>query len=98
MKVIELERVENSVRADSPEAMNGFRKWHETDKEWDYFVPMDDNFVNLYIRRTIQEGRSIFITPNYVLVFNIQCNTAAIIKANAMVEPVEFEVIVKEKE
>ncbi len=92
MKVIEPIEKSNLVRADSEEAKNGFRKWHEIDEEWDYFVPMSDNSTNLYIRRTIQEGRSIFIAPDHVLVFNVQNDSAGLVKADAMVEPVTFEV------
>ncbi len=98
MNVIERMKTNNLVRADSPEAMNGFRKWREIEEEWDYFIPMDANFTNLYIRRTIQEGRSNLIEPSHVLVFNLEYNSAAIVKADKMVEPVELEVIVKEKE
>ena len=98
MNVIEPVVTRNLVRADSPEAMNGFRQWHETDQEWDHFVPMCANSTNLYIRRAAQEGRSIFIEPSHILVFNLQFSSAAIVEADAMVEPVELEVIVKEKE
>ena len=92
MNVIEPVVTRNLVRADSPEAMNGFRKWHEIDKEWDHFVPMCANSTHLYIRRTIQEGRSIFIEPSHLLVFNLQFNSAALIEADKMVEPVDFTV------
>ena len=98
MNMIELKRTENLVRADSREAENGFRQWHEMDQEWDHFVPMCANSTNLYIRRTIQEGRSIFIEPSHILVFNLQFNSAAIVEADAMVEPVNFTVNVERKE
>ncbi len=98
MNVIEPVATRNLVRADSPEAMNGFRKWHETDQEWDHFVPMCANSINLCIRRTVQEGRSIFIEPSHILVFNLQFNSAAIVEADAMVEPVNFTVNVERKE
>ncbi len=98
MKITRFVEKSNVVRADSPEAMSGFRKWCEISNEWDHFVPMDDNSPNLYIRRTIQEGRSIFIEPNYVLVFNLQFNCAALVKADEMVEPVDLTVNVERKE
>ncbi|KKN03336.1 hypothetical protein LCGC14_1108780 [marine sediment metagenome] len=92
MNVIEFMRTENLVRADSEETENGFRYFDEEDNTYSYFVPMDDNSHNLYIRMAIKEGRSIFITPNYVLVFNLKNNTAGIVKADKMVEPVNFTV------
>lgn len=95
MKVIEPTKQVDLVRADSKEAKNGFRYLDYDDITYSYFVPMDDNSACLYIRQQIQEGQSIFISPEYVLVFNVQHNTAGIVKADEMVEPVELEVIVK---
>ena len=98
MNVIEPMKTNNLVRADSREAKKGFRYLDENDNTYGYFVPMEDNRSYLYIRRAIQEGQSIFIPPQYVLIFNVQSNAAGIVKADKMVEPVELEVIVKEKE
>ncbi len=98
MKVIKSTKQVNLVRADSKEAKNGFRYLDKTDGTYGYFVPMKDNSSYLYIRRTIKEGRSIFITPSHILIFNVQYNIAGVIRADKMVEPVELEVIVKGKE
>ena len=98
MNVIEPMKTNNLVRADSREAKKGFRYLDENNNTYEYFVPMEDNRSTLYIRRVIQEGQSIFITPQYVLVFNVRFNAAGIIRADRMVELVELEVIVKEKE
>ncbi|KKK88616.1 hypothetical protein LCGC14_2741380 [marine sediment metagenome] len=92
MRIIEPVNIENLVRADSVEAHEGFRYLDENDGIYGYFIPMDDNSSNLYIRRTIKTGKSIFIAPEYVLVFNIRFNIAGAIKANKMVEPVDFTV------
>ena len=89
MNVIELMKTNNLVRADSREAKKGFRYLDEYNNTYGYFVPMKDNQFNLYIKRITQEGQSIFITPQYVLVFNVQFNAAGIIKADRMVEPVK---------
>ncbi len=97
MNVIEPVVTRNLVRADSKEAKNGFRYLDEDDITYSYFVPMNDNRFNLYIRRTIQDGQSIFITPQYVLVFNVQSNAAGIIEADKMVEPVDFTVNTERK-
>ncbi len=88
MRIDELTR--NLVRADSKEARNGFR--FAPYGSYVYLVPMKGNETTLYIRRSIQEGRSIFIEPEYVLVFNVRNNKAGIVLANRMVEPVEFTV------
>ncbi len=97
MKIVESIEKRNLVRADSREAKNGFRKWHKTDEEWDYFVPMCDNSMNLSIRRTKRKGRNIFIEPEYILIFNVRDNSAGLVKSNAMVEPIDFTVIEKER-
>ncbi len=96
MNVIEPAVTRNSVRADSREAKNGFRYFVLGVIE--YFVPTKDNPHNLYIRRSIREGQSIFITPEYVLVFNVKNNTMGIVRADQMVEPVEFEVNMEGKD
>ncbi len=98
MNVIEPTVTKDSVRADSREAKKGFRYLDENDNTYGYFVPMEDNRFTLYIRRIVQEGQSIFITPQYVLVFNVQSNAAGIVKADRMVEPVDFTVNVEGKE
>ena len=92
MKVIEPNETSKEVRADSPEAKNGFRTYDDLEEEYDYFVPMNSNSMNLSIRRTVRGERSIFIEPEHILVFNIQFNCAGIIKADKMVEPVDFTV------
>ncbi len=97
MIVIESMETKNLVRADSEEAENGFRYLDEEDNTYNYYMPMDDNSCHLYIRMTIKEGRSIFINPNYVLVFNLQFNIAGVVKADKMVEPIDFTVNVEEK-
>ena len=98
MNVIESMETKNLVRADSEEAENGFRYLDEEDNTYNYFVPMDDNSYHLHIRMTIKKGKSIFINPTYVLVFNLQSNTAGVVKADKMVEPVDFTVNVERKE
>lgn len=97
MKITEPVEVSKLVRADSEEARDGFREYDEIGEGWDYFVPMDDNSSHLYIRRNIQDGRSIFIEPDRILVFNIKYNIAGIIKADTTVEPVELTVKVERK-
>ncbi len=92
MKVIEPERTTNLVRADSLKARNGFRYFDKNEETYMYFVPMKDNSHHLYIRRTVREGQSIFITPVYILVFSVRYNTAGIVKADRMVEPINFVV------
>lgn len=93
MNVIEPERTENLVRADSYAASNGFRYMDVDDGIYSYFVPMSDNSTHLYIRQNIQDGESIFIAPKYVLVFNVKSNSAGIVKADEMVEPIAFNVV-----
>ena len=95
MRVIEPDDQSKSVRADSVEAKSGFKSYDEYAEEWDYFVPMKDNPNTLYIRRKLQDNQSIFITPNYVLVFNVMYNCAGIVKADKMVEPVNLTVNVE---
>lgn len=95
MKVNKPTLVSNSVRADSSEAKNGFG--YEALGEYEYFVPVSDNSCILYIRRSLKKGQSIFIEPEYVLVFNVKNNTMGIVKANQMVEPVNFSVNVETK-
>ena len=92
MYVIEPERVENLVRADSVKARNGFRYADDVDKIYAYFVPMGGNSRHLYIRRVIRKGQNILINPEGVLVFNVQSNSAGIVKGDQMVEPVKFTV------
>ena len=96
MNVIEPVVTRNLVRADSRKARNGFRYFILGAIE--YFVPTEDNPHVLYIRRAIGEGQSIFITPKYVLVFNVKNNMMGIVKADQMVEPVNFTVNVEGKE
>ncbi|KKL21721.1 hypothetical protein LCGC14_2442630 [marine sediment metagenome] len=98
MNVIEPVVTRNLVRADSWKAENGFRYLDEDDNTYSYSVPMNSNSTHLYIRRAIRENQSVFITPEYVLVFNVQSNVAGIVKADKMVEPVEFKVTVITKE
>ena len=98
MNVIEPMKTNNLVRADSREAKKGFRYLDENNNTYGYFVPMEDNRFNLYIRRTVQEGQRIFITPQYVLVFNVQSNAAGIVEADKMVEPVKFTVNAEREE
>ena len=98
MNVIEPMKTNNLVRADSREAENGFRYLDTRDNTYDYFVPMNSNSSNLYIRRAPREDRSIFIAPEYVLVFNVRFNIAGIVKADKMVEPVDFTFSVEGKE
>ncbi len=92
MNVIESMETKNLVRADSEEAENGFRYLVEEDITYNYYIPMDDNSYYLYIRRAIRKGRNLFINPDYVLVFNLRSNTAGVVKADKMVEPVDFTV------
>ncbi|KKL76894.1 hypothetical protein LCGC14_2040330 [marine sediment metagenome] len=96
MNVIEPMQTNNLVRADSREAEDGFR--YLDDNIYSYFVPMNDNRSTLYIRQAIRENQSIFITPEYVLVFNVRFNVAGIVEADKMVEPVDFTVNVERKE
>ena len=96
MNVIKPAITRESVRADSRKAKNGFRYFVLGAIE--YFVPTEDNPHNLYIRRSMGEGQSIFITPEYVLVFNVKNNRMGIVKADQMVEPVNFTVNVERKE
>ncbi len=98
MDIVEPERTENLVRADSLKARKGFRYLDEDDKTYDYFVPMSDNQHNLYIRRAKWGGQSTLINPDYILIFNVQHNAAGIVKVDQMVEPVEFVVNVEEVE
>ena len=65
MNVIEPERTQNLVRADSCKAKKGFRYLDEDDNTYSYFVPMRDNSTHLYIRRNVKGGESIFIHPKY---------------------------------
>ena len=98
MKVNDPLFISNPVRADSDEAKNGFRYIDEDDNTYNYFVPMDSNSVHLYIRRSMGKDRSIFIAPSHILVFNVQSNSAGIVKADRMVEPVDFTVNAERKE
>ena len=95
MEIRDPDLICNFVRADSPEAADGFG--FEQNGIYEYLVPMQDNEANLYIRRQIQEGQSIFIESEYVLVFNVKNNRAGIIRADRMVEPVDFVVTTKGK-
>ena len=97
MNIVEPVKKIDLVRADSYEASKGFRYQDEGDDYYDYFVPMSPNSGHLYIRRSIREGQSIFIDPQYILVFNIKHNSAGIVKANRMVEPVGFTVQAEER-
>ncbi len=85
------------VRADSSKATRGFRYIDERDDYYGYFVPMSPNSSYLYIRRSVQKGQSIFIEPEYILVFNIKHNSAGIVKADRMVEPIDFTVQAEER-
>ena len=95
MKVNDPDLICNFVRADSPEAANGFG--YEFHGRYEYAVPVKDNPQILYIRRAVKEGQSSFIEPEYILVFNVKNNCMGIIKANQMVEPVNFTVNVEGK-
>lgn len=96
MRVNKPTEVSNLVRADSKKASNGFRYVFLGGDE--YAVPVKDNPSVLYIRRAIKEEQSIFIEPDYVLVFNIKNNCMGIIKAGQMVEPVDLTVNVEGKQ
>ena len=102
MNLITPSKPKNLVRADSEEAKEGFRSFDD-DESYDYFVPMDDNSSHLSIKRKggvtqTYRKRTVSITPNNVLVFNLRYNIAGIIKADEMVEPVNLTVNVGEKE
>ncbi len=97
MNVIEPVVKIDLVRADSYAASGGFRYADEDDDYYNYFVPMSPNSTHLYIRRSVQQGRSIFIEPEYILVFNVEHNSAGIVKANRMVEPIDFTVQAEER-
>lgn len=98
MNIDDQTQPDNLVRADSPEARKGFRLLDReicrTSMKYSYFVPMDDNSTHLYIRRTIKKERSTPIEPEHILVFHIGNNTAGIVEAGKMVEPVDMKVLV----
>ncbi len=98
MNLITASKPKNLVRADSEEAKEGFRT-PEEDESYVYFVLMDDNSSHLWIRRRGRGTKmSAYIEPDYVLVFNLRSNTAGLVKADEMVEPVNLTVNVGEKE
>ncbi len=97
MNLITASKPRNLVRADSEEAREGFRTLEE-DESSGYFVSMNDNSSYLCISKRIKEGESIFIAPDYILVFNLQYNVAGLVKADEMVEPVNLTVNIGEKE
>ncbi len=97
MNVIEPVVKIDLVRADSYAASRGFRYIDEQNDYYGYFVPMSPNSAYLYIRQSVREGQSIFIEPEYILVFNITHNSAGLVKADRMVEPVDFTVQAEEK-
>ena len=79
MNVIGPVKTETLVRADSYKARNGFRYLDEDTGTYDYFVPMEDNRNHLSIRQIVQGDQSIFISPNYVLIFNVHYNCAGLV-------------------
>ncbi len=92
MNVIEPKN--NLVRADSDEVENGFRQYDLMEEKYDYYLPLKKN-INFDFNFTDPSRKGT--EPDYVPVLNIKTDRIGIIAIDEMVEPVEFEVIVKEK-
>ena len=89
MNVIEPKKQINLVRAGSIPKEKTFR-----DQKGTYFVVLDiqSNYFECSVKPDAKDDY------NYVWVFNVNTNTLGIVDVERMVEPVELEVIVKEKE
>ena len=93
MKIIEPTEVQNLVRADSEAAENGFRKWDDVEKEWDYFLPLAENYnFDFNFTNSARRGTE----PDYVPVLNIKEDCIGIVPIDKMVEPVNLTVAVEE--
>lgn len=94
MNVIEPEKTNNEVKVSSLTEGDVFRRQGRYNETYGYYVLLDVNsdYFDLRIRPHIKLGYET------VWVFNIKTDTLGIFDADEMVEPVELEVIVKEKE
>ncbi len=89
MRIIEPDGKNRLVRAGSLPQKAVFR-----DHENSYFVVLDmqENFFDYNVRHDCD------IEYDPIWVFNVRSNTLGVFDEDEMVEPVELEVIVKEKE
>ncbi len=95
MKVNDPLLITNPVRADSEEAKNGFYYVDPDDGTTDYFLPLAENeHFDFHFTDSGRRGSEHL----YVAVLNLKEDCIGIVPADRMVEPVELEVIVKEKE
>ncbi len=94
MNVIEPVKTENLVRADLIAKEKGLRCFCEEEGNYDYFIVLDTNAA--YYLVLLKPG--LVLSYDYLWVFNVKTGTLATIPTDRMVEPVELEVIVKEKE
>ncbi len=88
MNVIEPTKKVNLVRAGSIEQEKAFK-----DRRGAYFIVLD--IRRIYFECSVRDSVNITYEPTWV--FNVQTNALAIFDVDAMVEPVELEVHVREK-
>lgn len=90
MNVIEPERTENLVRADSPEAREGFSYLPPHCEEYSYLVPILNNpHIAIEINHLVNVRN---IGQKYVLVFNLKYNKIGFVRADLLVEVTDFTV------
>lgn len=93
MRINDLDLISTVVRADSPEARNGFSYLPSGHNEYQYFVPIRNN-PNVHVELNhYVDVRDI--GQNYILVFNLKHNRIGFVRADQMVEVIDFIVDVK---